>query len=161
MNKTLKDVLFVVGSLILGFILITVIVLAFYLPRYFLDNTKVGLAEEETEEITVMSKALGSLHYKICVYVILKEISTGKEFIVFNTHPDNQSDEARVNGIKVVLDKIAEFGDLPSFLMDDLNAEPDSVTIASALENFDDSARLAGVSEDAPTFHGWGEEAES
>ena len=108
----------------------------------------------ETPE--VMSKDWGSSHYRICVYVILKEIATGKEFVVFNTHLDNVSDEARINGINVILDKISTFGDLPSFLMGDLNAEPGSVTIDSALNYFDDTARLAGVTDDAPTFHGWG-----
>ena len=111
----------------------------------------------ETPE--VMSKDWGSDHYRICIYVVLKEISTGKQFIVFNTHLDNVSEEARINGIKVILNKISEFGNLPSFLMGDMNDEPGSVTINSALESFADSARLAGVTEDAPTYHAWGDEA--
>ena len=90
----------------------------------------------ETPE--VMSKDWGSEHYRICVYVILREISTGKEFAVFNTHLDHTSDEARINGIQVVLDKISEFGDLPAYLMGDLNAKEDSKTIQSTKESFDD-----------------------
>ena len=117
----------------------------------------------ETPE--VMSKDWDSEHYRICVYVILKDVSSGKQFIVFNTHLDNTSDDARVNGIKVVLNKIdeikatPEYANSPCFLMGDLNAEPGSVTVNSALEHFDDTARLAGVTEDAPTFHGWGDES--
>ena len=108
----------------------------------------------ETPE--VMSKDWGSEHYRICVYVILKEIATGKEFAVFNTHLDHVSDEARINGIKVVLDKISEFGDIPAVLMGDLNAKENSETIQSAYESFDDSMKIAPVTDDSPTYHNWG-----
>ena len=108
----------------------------------------------ETPE--VMSKDWGSEHYRICVYVILKEIATGKEFAVFNTHLDHTSDEARINGIKVVLDKIAEFGDIPAILMGDMNAKEDTETMKSAYESFDDAMKVASVTEDTPTYHNWG-----
>ncbi len=109
----------------------------------------------ETPE--VMSKDWGSEHYRICVYVILRELDSGKEFAVFNTHLDHTSDLARINGIKVVLDKIAEFGDVPSYLMGDLNAKEDSETIQSTKEAFDDAKLIAGITDDSPTFHGWGQ----
>lgn len=108
----------------------------------------------ETPE--VMSKDWGSEHYRICVYVVLKEIATGKEFAVFNTHLDHTSDEARINGIKVVLDKIAEFGDIPAILMGDMNAKEDTETMKSAYESFDDAMKAAPVTEDTPTYHNWG-----
>ena len=46
-----------------------------------------------------MSKDWGAAHYRICSYVILKDNTTGKEFVVFNTHLDHESEEARINGI--------------------------------------------------------------
>ena len=55
-------------------------------------------------------------------FEVLKDNATEKEFVVFNTHLDHVSDEARINGIKVVLDKIAEFGSLPAVIMGDFNA---------------------------------------
>ena len=39
----------------------------------------------------------------------------------------------------------------PKYLLDDSR-----VTLSKAFESFDDSARLAGVCSDDPTFHGWG-----
>lgn len=108
----------------------------------------------ETPE--VMSKDWGSAHYRICIYVILRDKASGQEFVVFNTHLDHVSDEARIEGIKVVLDKIAEFGDLPAFLMGDLNAEPDSKTILSTKDAFDDAHDIADVADDGATFHKWG-----
>ncbi len=109
----------------------------------------------ETPE--VMSKDWGSEHYRICVYVILRDLNTGKEFAVFNTHLDHTSDLARINGIAVVLDKISEFGDIPAYLMGDLNAVEGSETINSATENFDDAMRISPISEETPTYHNWGD----
>lgn len=113
----------------------------------------------ETPE--VMSKDWGSSHYRICVYVILKDKVTGKQFAVFNTHLDHVSDEARINGIKVVLDKISEFGDLPSYLMGDMNATDDTETILSTKDDFDDAKVISPITEDTRTFHGWGDPAEN
>ena len=108
----------------------------------------------ETPE--VMSKDWGSEHYRICVYVILRDVVTDKQFAVFNTHLDHTSDEARINGIAVVLDKIAEFGDLPAYLMGDMNAKENSKTIESTKDSFDDANKISVITEDTATFHGWG-----
>ena len=108
----------------------------------------------ETPE--VMSKSWGAAHYRICTYIILRDNTTNKEFVVFNTHLDHVSDEARIEGIKVVLNKIAEFGDLPAFLMGDLNADPDSKTIESTKDSFDDAHNIASDSDHGPTYHKWG-----
>lgn len=113
----------------------------------------------ETPE--VMSKDWGSEHYRICVYVILEEIESGEQFAVFNTHLDHKSDEARINGINVVLDKIAEFGDLPSVLIGDMNAKENTDTMQSAYESFDDAKVIADKTTDANTYHNWGNEAEA
>lgn len=113
----------------------------------------------ETPE--VMSKDWGSSHYRICVYVILRDKVTNKEFAIFNTHLDHVSDEARINGIKVVLDKISELGDLPSYLMGDMNATDDTETILSTKNDFDDAKVISPVTEDTRTFHGWGDPEEN
>ena len=51
-----------------------------------------------SETPDIMSKDWGAAHYRICTYIILKDKSNGKEFVVFNTHLDHVSDEARING---------------------------------------------------------------
>ncbi len=108
----------------------------------------------ETPE--VMSKSWGAAHYRICTYIILRDKATDKEFVVFNTHLDHVSDEARIEGIKVVLNKIAEFGNIPAFLMGDLNAEPDSETILSTHDSFDDAHNIASSADEGATYHAWG-----
>ena len=91
----------------------------------------------ETPE--VMSKDWDSACYRICSYVILENKADGKQFVVFNTHLDHVSEEARINGIGVVLDKIAQFGGLPSLIMGDFNCVEGSVTYNKVTENFLDA----------------------
>ena len=108
----------------------------------------------ETPE--VMSRDWGSACYRICSYVILTEKTSGKDFVVFNTHLDHVSDEARIKGIDVVLDKIAAFGDLPAVIMGDFNALEGSQTYLSATENFLDARYETVVTNDSYTYQNWG-----
>lgn len=113
----------------------------------------------ETPE--VMSKDWGAAHYRICSYAILKDNATETEFVVFNTHLDHISDEARINGIQVVLDKIEEFGSIPAVLMGDLNAEEDSETYKSATENFLDAKYQTENTMTSATYQAWGAKLDS
>lgn len=108
----------------------------------------------ETPE--VMSKDWGAACYRICSYVILTEKASGKDFVVFNTHLDHVSDEARIKGIGVVLDKIAQFGGLPSVIMGDFNALEGSQTYISATENFLDAQHAAAETMEGHTYQNWG-----
>lgn len=103
-----------------------------------------------------MSKDWGAACYRICSYVILKEKQTGLEFVVFNTHLDHVSDTARINGIGVVLDKIAQFGSLPAMIMGDFNAKEDSETYRSATENFLDVKHQTDNTDSGCTYQDWG-----
>lgn len=109
-----------------------------------------------SETPDVMSKSWGAQYNRICSYVILKDNATETEFVVFNTHLSHVSDEARINGIQVVIDKIKEFGDLPAILMGDLNAEEDSETYKSATENFLDTKYQTENTMASCTYQDWG-----
>ncbi len=108
----------------------------------------------ETPE--VMSKSWGAQYNRVCSYVILTDKASGEDFVVFNTHLSHVSDEARINGIKVVLDKIAEFGSLPSVIMGDFNALEGSETYNSVTENFLDAKKVAEKTSDSHTYQNWG-----
>ncbi len=108
----------------------------------------------ETPE--VMSKSWGAQFNRVCSYVILTDKKSGEDFVVFNTHLSHVSDEARINGIKVVLDKIAEFGSLPAVIMGDFNALEGSVTYNSVTENFLDAKKVAEKTSDSHTYQNWG-----
>ena len=110
----------------------------------------------ETPE--VMSKDWHSAYYRICSYVILEEKATQKQLVVFNTHLDNVSDEARINGIRVVLDKIRAFGDLPSIIMGDFNSEEDTETYRAVTEWFNDAKYQTENRQVGATYQGFGKQ---
>lgn len=111
-----------------------------------------------SETPDVMSKSWGAQYNRVCSYVILKDNATETEFVVFNTHLSHVSDEARINGIQVVLDKIKEFGSLPAVLMGDLNAEEDSQTYKSATVNFLDTKYQTENTMTSCTYQAWGKQ---
>lgn len=111
-----------------------------------------------SETPDVMSKSWGAQFNRVCSYVILKDNATETEFVVFNTHLSHVSDEARINGIQVVLDKIAEFGSKPAVLMGDLNAKEDSETYKSATNNFYDAKYQTENTMTSCTYQDWGEQ---
>ncbi len=103
-----------------------------------------------------MSKDWGAACYRICSYVILTEKDTKKELVVFNTHLDHVSDEARINGINVVLEKIQQFGGLPSVIMGDFNADEESETYKAATASFFDAKYKTKKSMRCATYQKWG-----
>lgn len=111
-----------------------------------------------SETPDVMSKSWGAQFNRICSYAILKDITTETEFVVFNTHLSHVSDEARINGIQVVLDKIAEFGSLPAVLMGDLNAEENSETYKNATKSFLDTKYQTENTMTSCTYQNFGKE---
>ena len=126
----------------------------------FYDTARYTLVDKgsfwlsETPE--AMSKDWGAACYRICSYVILTDKASGKDFVVFNTHLDHVSDEARIKGIGVVLDKISAFGGLPSVIMGDFNAEEGSETYNAVTEHFLDARYEAAETMDSHTYQNWG-----
>ena len=126
----------------------------------FYDTSRYTLVDKgsfwlsETPE--VMSKDWGAAHYRLCSYVILTDKTCGKDFVVFNTHLDHVSDEARIKGIGVVLDKIAAFGGLPAVITGDFNAEEGSETYISVTEHFLDARYSAKETMESHTYQNWG-----
>lgn len=126
----------------------------FYNEALYALKDKGSFWLSETPE--VMSKDWGAACYRICSYVILTDKATGLDFVVFNTHLDHVSDEARIKGIAVVLDKISQFGGLPSVIMGDFNAQEGSKTYLSATEHFLDAQYAAAETCQSHTYQNWG-----
>lgn len=130
----------------------------FYNTSRFELRDKGSFWLSETPE--VMSKDWNSACYRICSYVILTDKESKKDLVVFNTHLDHISDEARINGIAVVLDKIKQFGGLPSIITGDFNAEEDSETYKSATESFLDAKYQLENPMQGATYQGFGKALE-
>ena len=90
---------------------------------------------------------------RTCTEVVLQELSGGKIFRMLNTHLDHEGSLARVLGAKQILeamDNAQFFPNVPTVLVGDMNAEPDSPEmelIASRMENL---TKGIGI-----TYHGF------
>ncbi len=128
-------------------------------PIYFNDLRfeavdKGGFWLSETPD--EMSKGWGAECYRVCSYVILKQKSDGKQLVVFNTHLDHVSEEARINGIRLVLEKIEQFGGMPAVIMGDLNAGENSETYRSATALFLDAKYQTADTDSGATYQNFG-----
>lgn len=112
-----------------------------------------------SETPDVMSKDWDSAYHRICTYVILRDNNMCKEFAVFNTHLDNKSEEARVNGIDVILKKLNSLGNYPAVIMGDYNSTEDSQTYLNAIKVLRDvKYQVDNEYVNSATYHNWGQE---
>ena len=110
-----------------------------------------------SETPDVMSKGWGAAFNRVCSYVILAQKTDGKQLVVFNTHLDNVSEEARINGIKLVLQKIEQFGGMPSIIMGDFNTGENTETYRTAVSLFNDAKYQTEDTDSGATYQGYGQ----
>lgn len=103
-----------------------------------------------------ISKSWDSACFRICSYAVLIKKDDGKKLAVFNTHLDHVSEQARINGIKLILKKLNEFGGMPCVVMGDFNDTENSRTYKSASELFDDAKYRTADTDNGATYHEWG-----
>ena len=119
----------------------------------------------ETPE-TPGSRGWGSWHPRICTWVHLKERSSGTAFYVYNLHWDNESQTARENSARILLERIRQRPSAdPVIVLGDFNAEAGNAAVArlSAPGSPVPTSALASVHpEQSGTFHGFtGEPSEA
>lgn len=92
----------------------------------------------ETPEVPG-SKSWNTACPRVCTWADMKDRRTGKTFVTFNTHLDHISQEARKNGMKLILERMARYAQgRPVFLTGDMNATPEKrpVDAAALLADF-------------------------
>ncbi len=90
------------------------------------------------------SKSWGTCCPRIATWGKFKDKKNDKIFCFYNTHLDHVSEEARVEGIKLIVSHAkTNCTDMPLVLTGDFNAEPDSRTIAIAEELLNDAGKIA------------------
>ncbi|SMO53034.1 endonuclease/exonuclease/phosphatase family protein [Gracilimonas mengyeensis] len=96
---------------------------------------------------------------RICTYVLLRDESNDQHLWVFNTHLDHQGEEARLESLKLIHQKIEQLNtaDYPVILMGDLNALPDSEPISYLSEKMNDARSITQSEPEGPlgTFNGF------
>lgn len=105
------------------------------------DTDVLGVVYSETKWLSPtpdeVSYGWGAGSRRIVTIGVFEHTATGKRFLHANTHLDNVSQEARVEGIKVVVAQMeavqATYGpDLPVTLTGDFNSDPSGTTDAYA-----------------------------
>lgn len=98
---------------------------------------------------------------RMCLTLKLRDVLTGLVFRAVNVHLDHVSDEARVKGIRQVLQTTSErdrLDAMPTFIAGDFNAQPTSDTIKYCKNN--DVFKVYDITDTIDvTFHGWGQTA--
>jgi endonuclease/exonuclease/phosphatase family metal-dependent hydrolase len=81
------------------------------------------------------SKGWDAACTRICTWALLEDKKIGKSFYVFNTHMDHIGKTARVESVKMILERIdATDGLYPVMLMGDFNATPSDNAVKSVTE---------------------------
>lgn len=128
----------------------------FYLKdKYELVKGGTFWISETPDEI---SKGWDALIYnRICTYAVLKDKQTGFTYAHFSAHLDNLAVIERLEGAKVICDKIAEIApDIPVVLTGDFNDDQGSDMYNRILEaGMRDTKFMAKDTMDSGTFHGY------
>ena len=105
-----------------------------------------------SETPDVQSKGWGASYYRICVTAVLEHKETGSRMQVFNVHLDHQVEAARVNGIKLVLDRASK-SEYPVMICGDFNDRIGSETYKTISAALQDAQQTATVSDEGRTYH--------
>lgn len=105
------------------------------------------------------SKYEDSRYYRIAIWVRLKELTTGQEFFVFNTHFDTTG-SVRERSATLLKEQMASIsGALPAFVLGDFNCTDQSEEYRILTADLTDAA---AVKEDfTGTFHNYGTVAQA
>ena len=117
----------------------------------FYNTEKLKVENENTfwlsETPNQISKGWDAAYPRICTYGLFTNLENNTKFWVFNTHLDHKGNEAQLQGVALIQDKIKalNINNLPVVLMGDFNAEPNTELITKLSQSMDDSKGLAKV----------------
>jgi len=129
----------------------------------FFNNKKFKIVKESTFWLSKtpdkISVGWDASMERICTYALLQDKLTKQQFWVFNTHFDHIGKIARVESVKVILNKIKQMNEdsLPVLIMGDFNLKPDSEPILDLSEELNDSKAISLLKPFGPngTFNGF------
>ena len=91
--------------------------------------------------------------YRICMWIILKEVKTGKSFIHMNTHL-GFGNKGQCDSVKLIKKFIENLGNLPAIITGDFNFSPDTEPYRIMTEDYTD-VNVATVNDKTVTYHGY------
>lgn len=95
---------------------------------------------------------------RTATWALMKDKRTGKKFYFVNTHLDHKGKEAQKNGLKLIVERIAEINPdgYPMILTGDFNMEPDNSNLADLDSKMQSVRKIAEKTDAHDTFNGWG-----
>ncbi|MBP8792190.1 MAG: endonuclease/exonuclease/phosphatase family protein [Lutibacter sp.] len=117
----------------------------------FYNSKKLKVDKEATfwlsETPNKVSIGWDAAYPRICTYGLFTLLESKQKVWVFNTHLDHLGTKAQLEGMKLILKKIAEVNtnNFPSIIMGDFNVEPDSELMATLKQQMNDSKEFAKI----------------
>ena len=104
------------------------------------------------------SKGWDAECFRTATWALMKDKKTGKKFYFVNTHLDHKGTEAQKNGLKLIVDRIAEINTdgLPMVLTGDFNIEPKNPALKDLDAHMQSARKIAVKTDDHATYNGWG-----
>ena len=95
---------------------------------------------------------------RTATWALMKDKRTGNKFYFVNTHLDHKGKEAQKNGLKLIVERIAEINPdgYPMILTGDFNMEPDNSNLADLDSKMQSVRKVAEKTDAHDTFNGWG-----
>lgn len=110
------------------------------IPIFFRDDMY-ELIETQTFWLSdtpdTMSNTWDAICFRICTFVILKNKTTNKQFIVGNIHLDHKNQEIQAKSIQLIYDRLSPYN-LQTIIMGDFNCTPDAKAIDLANQHWID-----------------------
>lgn len=128
----------------------------------FYDTTRIALLDWGTywlsETPDVPSKGWDAACKRTATWTLLKDLSCNKEFFFVNTHLDHIGQEARRNGLALIVERIGKMNPdgFPMILTGDFNVFPDDPCLTDLRAMMADAWETAPEIDEGPTWHDWG-----
>lgn len=107
----------------------------------------------------VMTKGWDAACMRVCTFGLFTQLKTGKQFWVFNTHLDHMGEEAKTNGLQLILAKIKAVNtqNYPVIFMGDFNSTPNHLRIQNLKNSLNDARDFSETKPFGPsgTFNGF------
>lgn len=104
------------------------------------------------------SKGWDAACMRTATWALMKDKKTGKKFYFVNTHLDHKGRQAQKNGLKVIVERIAEMNKegYPMVLTGDFNVRPDNICLIDLDRMMTSTRKIAKKTDNHATYNGWG-----
>lgn len=104
------------------------------------------------------SKGWDAACFRTATWALMKDKKTGKKFYFVNTHLDHVGVQARMNGLQLIVDRLAQINKegLPMVLTGDFNMKPSDRAMAPVDAVMKSARAVAGKTDSKGTYNNWG-----